>query len=58
MSRKTFLTGASLIAFAIGTLALLGPEFLLGTLKAAVPTPDRSACLLTRYLYDSVLFRS
>lgn len=37
MSRKTFLTIASLIALAIGALALLAPVLLLGTLKAAVP---------------------
>ncbi len=37
MSRKQFLTLASIVAALVGTLALLAPVFLLTTLKGAVP---------------------
>lgn len=46
MSRKTFLTIASLIALAIGSLALFGPALLIGTLKAAVP--NEAAIVMAR----------
>jgi hypothetical protein len=39
MSRKLFLIIASVIACLVGALALIAPEFLLTTLKGAVPNP-------------------
>lgn len=39
MNRKLFLTIASTVACLVGALALLAPEFLLSTMKGAVPNP-------------------